>query len=49
MFFTSALPLHLNLSMCFSELAMPRVMPFSLEVLYKIADNSNSILYQKQS
>lgn len=42
------LPLHLNLSMCFSEVLV-RWAVFRLEVLHKIPRDSNSIFYQKQS
>lgn len=48
MLLTSDLPLHLNLSMCFSEVLVQWAV-FRLEVLHKIPRDSNSILYQKQS
>lgn len=46
MILASALPLHLNLSMCFCELLVPLAI-FSLKFLHKIPNYFNSVFYQK--
>lgn len=46
MVLASALPLHLNLSMCFCELLVPLAI-FSLKFLHTIPCYFNSVFYQK--